>query len=166
MEVWNCETGLRVARLDTNTDVLGQTGSRYYPGRGDLAIAPDGRHFAFSTSDGLLRFYDLTQAAPPAAPSVSADTGRVILSFGKGNGYQPVLFDALVLPDGGVAVSGGQDSTNDERRIQIWRPGGKVQTFRAVVGNGDVARLGLSPDGKMLAGSSQWGAWLLNLAAW
>ena len=159
-DVFNMQTGTRLLRLDVKSDPLGNPGSRINDSPVSLAIAPDGRHFAFANPDGLLRLYDTTGPAAKPGP-MSTDTGRTLLSFDGTTGYGAPIFDALVLPDGGVAASGGYDTT---RRVQIWQPNGSVQTFKAVVGNGNVERLGLSPDGQTLVGVSQWGLWILTRA--
>lgn len=71
--------------------------------------------------------------------------------------------NAVVLPGGGVAATGGQDMSGNNRRVQLWQPGQDVWSINAVVGNGSFERLGVSPDGTQLVGSSQWGLWMLDL---
>ena len=164
--VWNLETGKRRALLDIAADALGNPTFDSGPGSGHLAIAPDGRHFAYAAQSGLLRFYSSGQPAS-AVPSrlISTDRGKSVMSFGPGNRYSPSLFDAVVLPDGGVAASGGQDSSRDERRVQVWHPGQEVWAVKTGTAISNVPRLGVSPDGTQVVGSSQYGIWALNLAS-
>lgn len=164
--IWDLETGKRQALLDVAVDALGSSTFEGGPGTEHLAIAPDGRHFAYAAQSGLLRFYRSGQPAP-AVPSrlISTHGGQSVLSFGSTNSYSPSLYDAVVLPDGGVAASGGQDATADERRVQVWHPGQEAWAVKTKGATSNVARLGVSPDGTQVAGSSQYGIWTLNLAS-
>ncbi len=164
--VWDLETGKRRALLDIAADALVNPTFDSGPGSGHLAIAPDGNHFAYAAQSGLLRFYRLGQPAP-AVPSrlISTDSGQSIMSFGSNNSYSPPLFDAVVLPDGGVAASGGQDSSRDERRVQVWHPGQETWAVKTGAAISNVTRLGVSPDGTQVVGSSQYGILMLNLTS-
>jgi hypothetical protein len=48
--------------------------------------------------------------------------------------------------------------------IDVWRPGNAVQSIETESGIGIVERIGMSPDGRILVGSSQWGIWAHDLA--
>ncbi len=162
--IWNLETGQRQALLDVGTDAQGNPASDRNFINGSWAIGPDGRQFVFAAKSGLLRFYRPGKPSPVAPSSrISTDSGRTVLSFGTGSGYSPGISDAIVLPGGGVAATGGQDMSSDDRRVQIWQPGQDAWWVKAVVGNGSVEKLGVSPDGTQIVGSSQWGLWMLDL---
>ena len=163
--VWDLETGKRRALLDIAADALGNPTSEGDPGSGHLAFSSDGRHFAYAAQSGLLRFYSPGYLAS-TVPSrlISTDSGQSVMSFGPGNRYSPSLFNAVVLPDGGVAASGGQDSSRDEQRVQVWHPGQEAWAVKTGTAISNVTRLGVSPDGTQVVGSSQYGIWALNLA--
>lgn len=162
--VWDLETGQRRVLLDVAADSLGNQTFDSGPGVGHLAIAPNGRCFAYGGQNGLLRLY---RPGVPAAASalMSQNSGQSVLSFGSGSRYSPSLFDAVVLPDGGVAASGGQGSTDSEWRVQVWHPGQEAWAVKTGDTVSNVARLGVSPDGAQVAGSTQYGIWTLNLTS-
>jgi len=162
--VWDLETGQRLALLDVAADSLGNQTFDSGPGVGHLAISPNGRCFAYAGQNGLLRLYRPGVSAAASAP-MSQDSGQSVLSFGSSNGYSPLLFDAVILPDGGVAASGGQDTSADERRVQVWHAGQEAWAVKTGAAISNVTRLGVSPDGTQVVGSSQYGIWMLNLAS-
>lgn len=158
-DILDAHTGQRVTRLDVATDALGQPTTLHSPFPNHLAIAPDDRHFAFATDDGLVLWYDLQRegGANSRAP-VSTAGGREVISFNE------KLFDSIVLPDGSVAASGSDNQYSGSRFVRILQSNGETQSYKAVVGNSDVSVLTASPDGKTLVGASQWGVWQLDIA--
>jgi len=165
-DVFDLESGKRVVRLNSGTDALSQPVSSAMFGDDRLAVSPDGHRFVSASRSGLLRFYNLSQpgvSVPPA--SVSVDSGRTVLSFSGSTPYEPSVLDAVTLPGGGVAASGGADTASDGRAVQVLRPGRDVLMVKAAAGRGTGSRLGISPDGGLLAESSQWGVWTLDLAS-
>lgn len=154
-DILDLETGKRRALLNVGTDALGNSLSTG-PDDGHLAIAPDDQRFVYATPDGLLRFYRPGKPADASA-QVLQDSGRSVLSF-TGS-----LRDAVVLPGGGIAACGGGFETQSSRSVQVWQPGQSAWSITIPSDLAEVARLGVSPDGTQLVGSSQWGLWTLDL---
>lgn len=162
LDVYDAETGSKITSLQ-NKDAIGNP-IYNIPGSGDpIAIGPGAHGIAFARNNGILSFYAANNrygAANPSStawPMMSETSGTKILKFGE---QHSAIFDVITLPGGGVAASGGAAS---QPRVQIWRPGHDVISVSAP-GNGTITSLGMSPDGKVLAGSSCWGVWTYCLS--
>lgn len=160
-EIWDAESGQVVTRFDPAIDPAGQPVSLSRLG-GPCAFSPDKRRFAFGTYDGLVRLFDLGEPAKTSSPTqrmMSTSGGNSVVSF------QNAIDAVAILPGGGVAASGSDDGPYGKRLIKIVDANGHEQSYPTGTGISDLGALGVSPDGKTLVGSSQWGVWQMDLVS-
>lgn len=150
-----------VHRLNTVTDVLGN--ERAWNGSGPngmckYAIASDGSQAAAVTPGNMIRFYDFNarNASQPALYHSNSNGNSIFQIDGRAR-------DFIVLPKGGFAVCSTSGDYDSEGHVDLIDSSGKVQSYSPKIGNGIVETISISPDGDTLAGSSQWGMWLLDM---
>ena len=159
--VLDSANGGTLAKLDSVVDSLGQTETGTDAQCVHYAISPDGNRIASGTASGLIRLYDLRrQVMQPQGP-VLVDKGLPIVSFdGKGQG---IVTDVAVDPSGGVLAVGGSGYYHDAMQIIRWKSGNVTDTITVTREIGVVERLGVSPDGVVVAAASHLGLWTHNL---
>ena len=160
-DVIDLRTNKIVHRLNTVTDVLGN--ERAWNGSGPngmsrYAVASDGSRATVVTPGNMIRFYDFNaqHAARPALYNSNSNGKSVFQIDGR-------VRDFIVLPKGGFAVCSTSGEYDSDSHVNLVDASGKVQSYGPKIGNGIVETMSISPDGNTLAGSSQWGMWLLDM---
>ena len=178
--LWDLESQTRIRTLlgDVDRISFGPDGHRTIPVT-SLLFSPDGRTLASGSSRGTVRLWDLATGTPTAAPASGHEHGVQALSFSpdgavlaSGSSNRANLWDVergatmrmlqwdwaqgVDLSPDGTLLAAGQNG-----RVRLW----EVTTGRplaTVEGHGHiVSRVVFSPDGRVLASSSQDGTILL-----
>ena len=93
------------------------------------------------------------QLWPSLSLSLSRSRAQELVSITGG------IRDYAVSSQGLIAVTGGESTSRDERRIVLVDKNGSRSETMTRVANGTIERIHFSPDGRKLFGSSQWGLW-------